>query len=153
MWSVKNWPNPGFARISASRPSSTGWALWVVLICMGLTVVDLSGSSRGSRVPRGRLVRGNGHLSGGTPPDRCRFHRLTGESARGSAGYSRGDRVADLGSTARGAGGAVGQVGDDRGLDGGGRVGVPEVVEQQRRGQDRRGGVGLLLPGDVGGRA
>src|SRR6478672_10180399 len=153
MWSVKNWPNPGLARISASRPSSTGWALWVVLICMEGTLADLSRGGDREPAPPGRLVRGKWYLSGGGPPEERHFHRLTGESARRSAGYSGGDRVADLGGTARGAGGAVGQVGDDRVLDGGGRVGVPEVVKQQRRGQDRRGGVRLLLPGDVGGRA
>ena len=27
-------------------------------------------------------VRENGNLSGGTPPDKSHFHRLTGESAR-----------------------------------------------------------------------
>src|SRR6478736_8922557 len=82
----------------------------------------------------------------------CPAVRRNGRGA--SAGYSGGDRVADLGGTTparrAAAGGALGDVGDGRGLDRGGGVGVPEVVEQQRGGQDRGRGVGLLLPGDVG---
>jgi hypothetical protein len=41
MWSVKWLPKPGLARISASRSSLTGLLEGVVLICMGVTVVDL----------------------------------------------------------------------------------------------------------------
>src|SRR6478736_9445522 len=85
----------------------------------------------------------------------CPAVRRNGRGA--SAGYSGGDRVADLGGTTparrAAAGGALGDVGDRRGLDRGGGVGVPEVVEEQRRGQDRGGGVGLLLARDVGRRA
>src|SRR6478735_12768404 len=73
---------------------------------------------------------------------------------RASAGYSGGDRVADLRGTATAgrtaARRALGDVGDGRGLDGGGGVGEAEVVEEQRRREDRGGGVGLLLARDVG---
>ena len=51
MWSVKKVPKPGFARISASRASSTGWLVRVVLISMGRTLVHLRSSHRSRRSP------------------------------------------------------------------------------------------------------
>src|SRR5690606_38614460 len=67
---------------------------------------------------------------------------------RASAGDRGGERVADLGGRARG-GAAVREVRGDGGLDAGRRLGVAEVVEEQRDGQHGGGGVGLALAGDV----
>src|SRR5690242_10694122 len=61
------------------------------------------------------------------------------------------DGRADVGSGA-GIGSSFGQVGDDRRLDPGRGVRQTEVVEQQRDGEDRGGGVRLLLTRDVGSR-
>ena len=88
----------------------------------------------------------------------CRFvcaltcGRLAGRRRR-IAATAGGDRVADLGGTADRPGYSFRHVSDGRALHGGRGVGVPEVVEQQRRGQDRCRRVGLLLAGDVGSRA
>src|SRR6478736_2409444 len=73
--------------------------------------------------------------------------------SRGPEGRSEtgGDGVPDLARTTARAGVALGEVGQDGRLDRGGRLGVAEVVEQERAGEDRGGRVGLLLPGDVGG--
>src|SRR5690606_6655960 len=79
--------------------------------------------------------------------------RCTGARAA-LARYSLGDVVADL---AGGAAGPAGQPLDDVVGDGlldlGRLVGQAEVVEHHGDGQDGRGGVGLALPGDVGGAA
>src|ERR1051325_3586079 len=72
---------------------------------------------------------------------------------RGSAGYSYGERVTDLGGTARGQRTTLLQVARDGVLDTD-RLGlVTEVAQEQGDGQDRGGGVGLALAGDVRGRA
>src|SRR5689334_6083045 len=70
----------------------------------------------------------------------------------GSAGYSGGERVADLlGRTGRGA--ALREVGGDGVLDAGGLGLVPEVAQQEGDGQHGGAGVGLALARDVRGRA
>src|SRR3954471_14362248 len=80
MWSVKYCPKPGFARISARRPSGTATLEGVMLISMGDNLVGLPG--KWTRDGRAHPVRPAVSDGGGA-----------------SAGYSGGDRVADLGGT------------------------------------------------------
>src|SRR5699024_7604562 len=62
-------------------------------------------------------------------------------------------RIADRAGPARAEGGPGGEIGGDCLANGPGGVGVAEVVQQQRHRQHGGGGVGDVLPGDVGGRA
>src|SRR5688500_13728832 len=102
MWSVKWTPKPGLARISASRASSTGLELGVVLVCMVVTGSD----------PSGLVGVGNDERRA-----RVQCPAPTSWWCRGSAAYSRDDGVADLGGTSCGRRRALGQVGDDCRLD------------------------------------
>src|SRR5262245_16038147 len=120
MWSVKCRPKPGLARISASRSGATGAVEEATSICselsMWCTVPNLRERRAWTASPAAR----------------------TGARDR-SAGYSRGDRVADLGGPSGAAGVAGGEVGHHGVLDRARRVVEPEVLEQQRSGQDRGG--------------
>src|SRR4051794_33167934 len=124
MWSVKCTPNPGLARISASLASSTGCSLRVVLISMDIKLPPFDSSV-------------------------CR-QAFSGPAPQTNRLEAGGDRVADLGRTTDRPGYPLGHVGDRRCLHRRGGLGVPEVVEQQRGGEDRGGRVGLLLARDVG---
>src|SRR5689334_739223 len=74
-------------------------------------------------------------------------------SGAGSAGYSYGERVADLRGAAGTQPGALGEVGGDGRVDAVRLRVVAEVAQQQGDGQHRGGGVGLALARDVRGRA
>src|SRR3569833_4656223 len=101
MWSVKCVPKPGLARISASSASERGCA---------------AGTKEMSRVMRGGYLSGTVVEPVETTCGCQRWFRQARPPGLG-AGYSRGDRVADLGGAALRGGVTLGQVGDDRVLD------------------------------------
>src|SRR6187401_160726 len=125
MWSVKKTPNPGLAWIATRRSSLAGvWLRWRSKVrLMGLVVL-----SSGATVLLAKATRGR---------------------ARSETG---GDGVTDGAGRAR-RGAPLGEVGGDRPLHPLGLGGAPEVGQEHPDRQDRRGGVGLGLAGDVRRRA
>src|SRR5690349_10993176 len=82
-------------------------------------------------------------------PDRSGW--FSAEVGRGnSTGCALRDPVADLDGAYSYGRLSFGEFGGHRRLDRGGRVRVPEVIEQQRDRHDRRDRVGDALTGDVG---
>src|SRR5687767_7205430 len=129
MWSVKCVPKPGFARISARRSSLTAVVDRVVLISM-----DIKLSAFLQICDAGQLMAvafpgqaGKASLDGQCTPQQVTVSPVDRGNRHGSAGYSRGDGVADLGGTPGGAGRALGEVGQNGRLDRCGSVGVPQV--------------------------
>src|SRR6478672_8177421 len=179
MWSVKYVPNPGLARISATSASLRGESEGVVVMSSVMRARYLSrirwlrserserlettpggsgwrwvllASLADARTQVGRAVpvqawKGSGALTCVRASTSC------GAPEAWSARNAGGDRVADLRGRAAGTVDAGRQVGDDRLLDATRRLVEAEVLEHQGRQEDRGRGVGLLLPGDVGGRA
>ncbi len=134
MWSVKWVPKPGLPRISARRSSATGLGREGGADLHGRHVSPPSWKSRGHWNPAG-----GGLLSTVVAGNASATRRIARQPATGggaSLGHPGGDRVADLRGTPGGPGYSGGQVGGDGRVDGRGRGGVAEVVEQQRR---RRG--------------
>src|SRR5690554_4399553 len=133
MWSVKTVPKRGAAR-RASRSASGAGAeeRWIVKLAAALLVVVLI-----SLASRTKSVR--------TLP-------VARPWRDGSAGDARRELRPYLGRAAYSAR-ALGDVSRDGGVDLRRRLGLAEVLEQERNGEDRRGGVRLALARDVGSRA
>src|SRR6478736_1527061 len=125
MWSVKKTPNPGLAWIAARRtsPAVVGLRWRSKVRLMGLVVLSSGASVLPAKATRARA-----------------------RSQTGGDGVTDSDRGARRTAT-------LGEVGGHRLLHPLGLGGPPEVGQQHPDRQDRRGGVGLALPGDVRRRA